>query len=121
MLTLLYFLFATFSIHLTFDIVPVSNLKNFDIKIGAKYSETILKFSHVKLTSSLSYSINVRMVTTTFYRFSLFLYKDLTTLYADINKNDFSNYMKNELIYGEDTSSEFTLNNNDERDLYFFL
>ena len=51
MLTLLYFLSATFSIHLTFDIVPVSNLKNFDIKIGAQYSETILKFSHVKLSS----------------------------------------------------------------------
>ena len=120
MLTFLYFLILSFSLYLSFDIVPITNFERKAIKIGAKYSDTILSFSPNQLSYSSTYSIIARMITPTFYRFSLFLYDDLSTLNSDINKNDFSNYKKFDLIWGEDVDFEFTLENNNKKIYLFF-
>lgn len=61
MLAFYLLLFFLFSLNLSFDIVPVTNLKNLNINIDKKYGDIILSFAHSKISESSNYSVIIRM------------------------------------------------------------
>ncbi len=74
MFTFLYFLIISLPLYLSFVIVPITNFERKSIKIGAKYSDTILSFSPIQLSDSSTYSIIARMDTPTLTYFYMMIY-----------------------------------------------
>ena len=75
-----YLLIILFSLHSTWDIIPLTNFQNVSIPFDIRYSNCVLSYNYINPTKSKNSTLVIRMLSEKYWLLNVYLYDNVTKI-----------------------------------------
>ena len=112
-----YLLIILFSLHSTWDIIPLTNFQNVSIPFDIRYSNCVLSYNYINPTKSENSTMVLRMLSEKYWLLYVYLYDNVTKIKKE--QDGFKNYLNRLRILNKEGEIELNLINYKNQTFYF--